>query len=88
VVQNGALFQTTFRDAIFERWRWIALTAGDDGINYDLRAEKPTRIETNSEGKRTKVFDPSQIGKPRSFFWFVRKYSAMVASPDGSVMPD
>lgn len=88
VIQNGALFQTRFRDAIFERWEWLKLRPADDGITYRVSAEKPTRAGTSSRGKPIEIFDPSQIGLQRSLFCFVRNNAAMVASPDATPLAD
>ena len=88
VVQNGGLFQTRFRDAIFERWRWLDLRPAADGVTYKVSAEKPTRPGVSAKGKPIEIFEPSQIGQQRSLFCFVKNNPAMMASPDNTPATD
>ncbi|MCW2338219.1 hypothetical protein M2337_002452 [Sphingobium sp. B2D3A] len=88
VIQNGALYQTHFRDAIFERWRWMKLTPADDGMKYDLKAEKPTKPGISAKGKSIKIFDPSKIGLQDSLFCYVKKHAASTGSPDDIPIDD
>jgi hypothetical protein len=83
VIQNGALFQTRFRDTVFDHWNWLRLKPADDGVEYDLNREKPTKLSAtlSRTGQKIEVFDPSAIGAQRSLFCFTKRHPQLVVSP-------
>lgn len=78
VIQGGIIFMLNFRDAVFDRWRWI-----DFGTNYEVDKEKPEK----PAAKKAKVFDPTKLGFDRSLFCYIKNNVGDWIAPQMGMAP-